>query len=149
MTNQNQIKQLRDETGAGFSHIRAALLEAGGDMARAKEILQKRGLEIAAKKESRMTKAGIIEAYVHHGSTIGALIELRCETDFVAHNPSFKNLAHDIAMHIAATDPDDISSLLKEPFIKDENKIVEEMIAAGSASFGEHIELGRFIRFAL
>lgn len=149
MMNPNQIKQLRDETGAGFSHIRTALEEAEGDINRAKEILQKKGIEIAAKKESRATKAGLVEAYVHHGATIGVLVELRCETDFVARNPSFKELAHDIAMHIAAANPHDASSLMNEPFIKDENKTVGDMIAARTASFGERIEISRFIRYAL
>lgn len=147
--NPNQIKQLRNETGASFSHIRAALDEAEGDSTRAKEILQKKGLEVAAKKESRATKAGIVEAYVHHGATIGVLVELRCETDFVARNPSFKEFAHDIAMHIAATNPHDLPSLIGEHSIKDESKTIGEMIAARSASFGEHVEVGRFIRYAL
>lgn len=149
MMNQNQIKRLRDETGAGFSSIRAALLEAEGDINRAKEILQKKGLEITAKKKSRATNAGIVDAYVHHGATIGVLIELRCETDFVARNPFFKELAHDIAMHIAATNPHDIFSLMSGPFIKDESKTIENMITAHTASFGERIEIGRFTRYTL
>lgn len=149
MMNPNQIKQLRDETGAGFSYIRAALEESGSDINRAREILQKKEVEIAAKKESRATKAGLVEAYVHHGAAIGVLVELRCETDFVARDPSFKELAHDIAMHIAATNPHDISSLMNESFIKDESKIIGNMIAARTASFGERIEIGRFIRYAL
>lgn len=149
MMNPNQIKQLRDETGAGFSHIRIAIEEAGGDITRAKEILQKKGMEIAVKKESRATKAGLVEAYIHHGATTGALIELRCETDFVARNPLFKEFAHNIAMHIAATNPYDISSLMNEPFIKDESKTIKDMIVAHTASFGERIEIGRFIRYAL
>lgn len=149
MMNSHQIKQLRDETGAGFSHIRAALQEAGGDSNRAKEILEKKGIEIAAKKESRAATAGLVEAYVHHGATIGVLMELKCETDFVARNPLFKECAHDIAMHIAAANPPDLPSLLNEPFIKDERTTIGEMIAARTASFGEHIEIGRFIRYAL
>lgn len=152
MTNQNQqnqIKQLRNQTGAGFSLIRAALAEAAGDIKNAKEILKKRGLEVAAKKESRAANAGIVEAYVHHGAAIGVLMELRCETDFVARNPSFKELAHDIAMHIAATNPRDIASLMSEPFIKDDSKTIGDMVAARAASFGERIEIGRFIRYVL
>ncbi|MBI3421194.1 MAG: elongation factor Ts [Candidatus Sungbacteria bacterium] len=149
MMNQSQIKQLRDETGAGFSHIRAALKEAGGDSNRAKEILQKKGIEIAAKKESRAIKAGLVEAYIHHGSVIGVLVELRCETDFVARNPLFQKLAHDIAMHIAATNPQDLPSLLNEPFIKDESQTIGDVIAAHIASFGERIEITRFIRYTL
>lgn len=147
--NPNQIKQLRDETGAGFSHIYAALKESEGDHNRAKEILQGKGVEIAAKKESRTTKAGLVEAYVHHGAAIGVLVELRCETDFVARNPLFKEFAHGIAMHIAAANPQDVSSLMNEPFIKDESKTIGDMIAARTASFGERIEIGRFIRYAL
>lgn len=147
--NPNLIKQLRDETGASFVSIRAALEEAGGDTRRAKTILQKKGLEVAAKKESRATKTGIVEAYVHHGATIGVLVEMRSETDFVARNPLFKEVAHTIAMHIAATNPNDLATLMNEPFIKDESKTVRDMIAAQTASFGEHIEIGRFIRYAL
>ncbi len=149
MTNQSQIKRLRDETGAGFSHIRAALEESAGDTSRAKKILQKKGAEIAAKKESRATKAGLVEAYVHHGATIGVLMELRCETDFVARSPLFKKFAHDIAMHIAATNPHDLLSLTNELFIKDESATIGEMIAARTASFGERVEITRFIRYAL
>lgn len=149
MINPQQIKQLREETGAGFSSIRAALAEADGNSARAKEILQKMGIEIAAKKKSRVTPAGVVESYIHHGGTIGTLIELRCETDFVARNPAFRECAHDIAMHVAATNPPDIAALLKKPFIKDESKTVGEIIATHASSFGEHVEIGRFIRYAL
>ncbi|MEK7481086.1 MAG: elongation factor Ts [Patescibacteria group bacterium] len=147
--NSQLIKQLRDQTGASFAHIRAALEETGGDPERAKAVIEAKGIEIANKKQSRSTHAGVIEAYVHHGATVGVLLELRSETDFVARNPAFKELAHDIAMHIAATDPADVVTLQKELFIKDESKTVGDLIASRTASFGEHLEIGRFIRYTL
>lgn len=143
------VKHLREETGASFAHIRAALEETGGDMERAKAALHAKGIEIASKKQSRDTHAGIIEAYVHHGASVGVLLELRSETDFVARNPAFKELAHEIAMHVAATDPADITALEQEPFIKDESKTIGDLIAARTAHFGERLQIGRFVRYAL
>jgi len=99
------IQKLRQETGAGMLDCQKALQESKGDLEEAKRILRKKGKKIANQKENRETKAGLIEAYIHAGGKVGAMIELTCETDFVARNEEFKNLAHDLAMQVAATNP--------------------------------------------
>ncbi len=138
------IKQLREETGVSIMDCKRALEEAGGDMEKAKEFLYQRGLLKADKKASRATKAGIIEAYIHSGGKIGVLLDLRCETDFVAKNELFKELAHNIAMHIAAMSPeyvssDDVSENIKSALTrayreelndsKKPEKIIEQIVA--------------------
>ncbi len=99
------IKQIREETGAGIVDIKSALEEAGGDPDKAKEILKKRGAQIAAKKQEREAKEGLVYAYIHPPGKLGAMVVLNCETDFVAKNEEFKELAHQIAMQIAAMNP--------------------------------------------
>ncbi len=99
------IKQIREETGAGIVDIKSALDEAGGDPEKAKEILKKRGAQIAAKKQEREAKEGLVYAYIHPPGKLGAMVVLNCETDFVAKNEEFKELAHQIAMQIAAMNP--------------------------------------------
>jgi elongation factor Ts len=99
------VKELRERTGAGMMECKTALVEAGGDLAEAEVILRKRGIASAAKKASRATKQGIIASYIHPGSQLGVLVEVNCETDFVARTDEFKELVHDIAMQIAALDP--------------------------------------------
>ena len=99
------VKQLRERTGAGMMDCKNALVEAGGDLARAEVILRKKGQAAAAKKASRTTQQGSIGAYVHHGSQLGVLVEVNCESDFVARTPDFQELVHDIAMQVAAADP--------------------------------------------
>ncbi len=99
------IQKLRQETGAGMLDCQKALQESKGDLEEAKRILRKKGKKIANQKENRETRAGLIEAYIHAGGKVGAMIELTCETDFVARNEEFKNLAHDLAMQVAATNP--------------------------------------------
>lgn len=104
------IKQLRETTGVSIMDCKKALEESGGDFDEAKDLLYKRGLLKADKKAARTTKSGIIESYIHAGGKIGVLLDLRCETDFVAKNEIFKELAHDIAMHIAAMSPEYIKT---------------------------------------
>jgi len=99
------VKQLRERTGAGMMDCKSALVEANGDLAQAEVILRKRGQAAAAKKASRSTQQGMIGAYIHHGSQLGALVEVNCESDFVARTPDFQELVHDIAMQVAAADP--------------------------------------------
>ncbi|MCX8125958.1 MAG: translation elongation factor Ts, partial [Dehalococcoidia bacterium] len=103
------VKELRDRTGAGIMECKRALTEAGGDMNKAVEALRLKGLAIAEKKAVRATKAGLIEAYVHPGARVGVLVEVNCETDFVARTPEFAALAHDIALQIAAMSPKYVS----------------------------------------
>lgn len=143
------IKALRDETGASVMMIRKALTEAGGDKNRAMDILKQLGSESAAKKESRETNAGKIEAYIHSGAKVGVLLELRSETDFVSRNDDFGVLAHNIAMHIAAMSSSSVDALLAEPYVKDPSKTVGDMIKTASATFGERIEVRQFVRYEL
>ena len=99
------VKELRDKTGAGFSDCRAALIEAGGDIQKAIDVLRKKGQAAAAKKAQRTTSEGLVSCYIHAGGKIGVLVEINCESDFVARTEDFQRLSHDVAMHIAALDP--------------------------------------------
>ena len=144
-----KIKSLRDSTGLSLNEIKKALTEAGGDEARAREILHDLGVRVAAKKSSRQVKEGIVEAYVHNTRKIGSMVEFFCETDFVARNVEFKNLAHELAMHIAAMKPGDEKELLAQLFIKDQDITVRELIDQYIAKFGENIQVGRFEVFEI
>lgn len=159
-----KIKELRQKTGAGVMDCKKALMDAGGDFTKALDIITERGLAIAKKKSERTTEQGIIECYVHTGSRIGVMLELNCETDFVAHTQDFKDLAHNIALQISAMSPlyiskDDMPAgdtsdpqvvcLLQQPFIKDPSKTVNDIIAETIAKTGENIKVRRFVRFEL
>lgn len=145
--NLKQLKQLRDETQASVSDIKFALEESKGDEKKAREYLQKRGLEKAGKKEGRETKAGIVETYIHHNLTTGSTVALTCETDFVGRTDEFKNLAHEIAMQVNAIDPKDIKALLASAYIRDERKTIEDLIKEHIATLGENIQIKDFKRF--
>src|SRR5437667_9623707 len=99
------VKQLRERTGAGMMECKAALVEAKGDVAEGEVVLRKRGIASAGKKSSRATGQGLIGTYVHHGGQLGVMVEVNCESDFVARTADFQELVHDLAMHIAAADP--------------------------------------------
>jgi elongation factor Ts len=163
------IKELREMTSCGVIECKKALEASGGDINKAKEFLRQRGLEIAAKKGSREAKEGRIEAYIHAGSKIGVLLEMNCETDFVAKNDDFVKLSRDIAMQIAAARPkyvrkedvpeDELKAqenaqeyikevcLYEQAFIKDPGKTVNDLITGLIASIGENIMVSRFIRY--
>lgn len=143
------IKSLRDETGLSIAEVRKALEESQGDKAKALEILKNRSVEMAAKKADRALGAGSIASYIHGGGTSGTLVELSCETDFVAKNEEFKNLAKDIAMHVAAMNPADVAELLTQPFIKSPDKTIAEMVNGAIQKFGERTEVRRFARFSV
>ena len=188
------IKELREKTGAGVSDVKKALEEAKGDTAKALEIIERKLGGSAGKRAGRETKAGVVEAYVHSNDRLGVLVELFSETDFVARNEGFKNLAHDIALHIAAMRPMYLSldavpreqweaqrerfaeeaqalnkpaniveqiidgklkayfgaySLLEQPFVKDQNKTVGEVLNEAIGRFGENINIGRFVRLEM
>ena len=158
------VKELRNRTNAGVLECNKALLKASGDMEKAIEFLQQRGAAIAKRKKDVAATEGVIEAYIHYTKRIGALVELNCETDFVAHTAEFKELAHDLAMQIAATSPQFLTSeemppeaetdpeaacLLSQPFIKEPDKTVQEIIAETIAKVGENIKVRRFARFEL
>ena len=149
MATADKIKELREKTGLSVMICKKALEESKGNEAKAMEWLRKNGVEVAEKKASRGTKAGIVEAYIHGNGQVGVLIEMKSETDFVAKNPEFKALAHDIAMHIAALGPTDIKSLLDQEFIKDPGLKISDFITKHIQKFGENIEITRFERFAL
>jgi elongation factor Ts len=140
------LKKLRAETSAGVSDCRQALEDAAGDYAKAKKLLTERGMEKAAKKAHRVTGAGIIDSYIHANGTVGALVELRCETDFVARNDYFKKLAHEICLQVAAMDPKDTKALLVSEYIRDPKLTIEALVKQTIAKVGENIIIGRFSR---
>ena len=144
----NNIQKLREMTGAGVMDCKKALNDSKGELDKALELIKERGLLKAAKREGRETGAGLLEAYIHNGR-VGVLLELRCETDFVAHSDPFKEVAKEIVMQIAAMNPEGADILLKQPFIKDEKTTVEELIKGVSAKTGENIKIGRFTRFEI
>lgn len=145
----NDVKVLREKTGAGMMDCKKALDEAGGDMAKAEALVQARGLAKAEKKADRETKEGFVASYVHTTGKVGVLVELLCETDFVGRNDEFRALARDIAMQVAAMNPADNAELLTQPYIKDGSQTVESLIKQLSGKIGEHITLGRFVRLAV
>lgn len=149
MVTVEDIKKLREDTGLSVMQCQKALEGAGGDRDKALAILKKGGAEIAAKKSGRTLKAGVVSSYIHAGETVGVMLELFCETDFVAKNPEFKSVARDIAMHIAAMAPEDAKELIEQPFIKDAGLSINDLLNNTIQKFGERIEMGRFVRFSL
>ena len=160
----DRVKELRDQSGAGIMDCRNALLEAEGEMEKALQILKQRSLLQIQKKARRSATQGIIEAYVHTGGRIGAMVEVNCETDFVARTDEFKELAHHLAMQVAAQEPRFISKeevpegadiepeaacLLLQPYIKYPDRTVQDIIAETMAKVGENIKVSRFARFEL
>ena len=145
----DEVKRLREETGAGVMDCKRALEEAKGDFDRAKSLIKERGLARAQKKAGREAKEGIVEAYIHGGGRIGALVELSSETDFVARNDDFRELAREIAMQVAAMDPQDVDELLTQTYIRDASKTVGELVTTLAATTGENVRVRRFARFQL
>lgn len=143
-----QIKQLREATGVSITGCKKALAEARGDLVMAKEILRKWGQDFAAKKAKREVNEGIIESYIHQGKRIGVMIELHCETDFVASCEEFKRLAHELCLQIAAISPEE-TPLLSQPWIRDETKTVKDLIDEYVAKIGENIVVKRFVRYEI
>ncbi len=142
------IQALRIQTGAGVVDCKKALGEAEGNVDEAIKILKERGLARAASRAEREARAGVIDAYIHQDK-IGVLLELNCETDFVARTSEFKELAHNLSMQIAAMNPENIEELLRGNYIKDETKIVADLINEVIAKTGENIKIGRFTRYEL
>ena len=143
------IKDLRNKTGVSLAECQKALNEANNNILEAIEILKKRGAQIAADKKDRKTEQGLIDAYIHPNGKIGVLIEINCETDFVAKSDDFKILVHEIALQIAAMSPENIEKLLKQPYIKDENLIIEDLIHQLVVKIKENINIKRFERFEI
>ena len=189
-----QVKTLREQTGAGMMDAKAALAESGGDIAGAVEVLRKKGVLKAGKKSDRATGEGLIESYIHGEGRIGVLLEINCETDFVGRNQDFKALAHDLALHVAASNPLYVSRenvpsdlvekeksiyreqvlaeskpasiiekivegklekyfqeicLLEQPFVKDPDITIKELVNQKIATIGENIQVRRFTRYVL
>jgi len=169
------VKELREQTGAGIMECKRALDETSGDLTKAAELLRQQGIAKAEKKVGRAASQGLIEAYIHPGGRIGSMIELNCETDFVARTQDFRDLAHDIAMQVAAMDAryvtaDEIapaerqagiqqhgdekrfletSVLMEQPFIKDPRRTINQLVRDAMAKLGENIVVRRAVRFEL
>ncbi len=169
----NQVKQLREQSGAGIMECKRALEQVHGDISKAADLLKQQGLAKADKKSGRDASQGLIEPYIHGGGRIGAIIEVNCETDFVARTPEFRELAHDLAMQVAATSPafvstDDVPAeawtnletehgsrakaaetvvLLDQAFIKDPKLTIRDLVRDSIAKLGENIVIRRFARF--
>jgi len=125
------------------------LQEANGDIEKAKEILKKKGMERADKKASRETKAGLVESYTHNNGRVGVMVEVFCETDFVARNEEFKKLCHELALQIASMNPESVADLFAQPWIRDESKTIEQLVKETIGKLGENIKVNRFVRFEL
>ncbi|MDD5130319.1 MAG: elongation factor Ts [Candidatus Omnitrophica bacterium] len=167
----NAIKELRDLTCSSVAHCKKALEEAKGDIKQAVVLLRKQGLEIAAKKQSRAAKEGRVDCYIHHGNKIGVLLEVDCESDFVARNEDFVKFTRDLAMQIAATSPEYIKKedvpeealkheknkedyyknncLLEQVFVKDSSLMIKDYLGSIVAKLGENIVIRRFIRYKI
>lgn len=143
------LKKLRLETSASIADCRRALEESDGDYKKALEWIKKRATEIASKKADRKTGEGIIESYIHQGGTVGVLVELLCETDFVAKTDEFKHLAKEIGMQIAAMNPKNVESLLVQEYIRDSSQTIENVIKSAIGKLGENISIKRFTRFEI
>ena len=142
------IQDLREMTGMGLSDIKKALDEADGNRPKALELLKERGAKIMEKKSDRTAGEGIIEAYVH-GGRIGVLLEVNCETDFVARSDSFKEFAHDVALQISSMKPESVEELLEQPFIKDSKLSIADYLRDTTSRLGEKIVISRFERYVL
>jgi len=194
MISATDVKELRGRTGAGFMDCKKALAETDGNMEKAIELLREKGLAAAAKKAGRIAAEGVVESYIHMGGKIGVLVEVNCETDFVAKTPEFKTFVRDIAMHIAASNPqylvkEDVPEaviakekeilrvqalnegkpekivdkmvegriekfykevcLLEQPFVKDTDKTVRDLVNEKIATIGENINIRRFVRYEM
>lgn len=194
MVTAQQVKELREMTGAGMMDCKKALTEADGNMDKAAEALREKGLAKAAKKAGRIASEGVVDSYIHMGGKIGVLVEINCETDFVAKTPAFKDFVHDVAMHIAAANPmyvrkEEVDEavvekervfltkqalsegkpenivekmvegriekyykeicLMDQPFVKDPDKTIDQMVKEQIAAIGENISIRRFVRYEM
>ncbi len=149
MISTDQIKQLRERTGVSVSECKKALEQSAGDMDAALKILQERASASVGKKADRTLAAGTIAAYVHGNKQVGAMVSLACETDFVSKNEEFIALAYDIAMHVSAMRPASKEELLAQPFIKDGEKTIADLISGATQKFGERTDIADFSCFAV
>ncbi|NQT48820.1 MAG: translation elongation factor Ts [Chloroflexi bacterium] len=158
------IKELRGRTSAGVIDCKKALERAEGNLEKASDILREQGLAKVEKRKDRIASEGLVEAYIHHGGRIGAMVEVNCETDFAAKTDEFKELAHDLVLQVAAANPQFISAddipedqkldpeevcLLEQPFVKDQGRRVRDLVSDVTAKVGEKVSIRRFARFQL
>ncbi|TSC88279.1 MAG: elongation factor T [Microgenomates group bacterium Gr01-1014_7] len=144
----DDIKTLREQTGAGIADCHEALKSSKGNMEKAKVWLKQKGFEKGAQKGERKVKAGMVEVYSHSGK-VGVLVEVLCETDFVARTDDFKSLAHELALQIASMNPSSVEELLGQEYIRDNSMTVDQIIKGAIGKLGENIQVGRFERIAL
>jgi elongation factor Ts len=145
----DQIKALREETGISIGKCKESLVEAAGDMDKARALLRDISSKATAKKADRELGAGIVESYIHPNKNIGVLIKLSCETDYVARNENFISLANDIAMHIAAMGTENIQELMEQPFVKNPEITISKIIEDATLKIGERIDVAEFTRFSI
>lgn len=145
--NLEQLKKLRNETSASIADCRRALEESNDDYNKGLAWLKAHGIEKAEKKKDRETLQGLIDCYIHQNSRVGAMVEILCETDFVARTSEFKHLTHEVAMQVAAMNPKDINSLLKQEYIRDSSKTIGELVKEAIAKLGENIVVSKIQRF--
>lgn len=148
MANIDDIKKLRQQTGAGISDVRIALDKSGGDFTKAQQILKTQGLDKASSKSDRQVKNGVVEVY-SHASRVGVMVELLCETDFVAKTDDFKSLAHELALQVASMNPLNNEELLSQEYIRDSSQTINQLIQSKIARLGENIKVGKFSRIEL
>lgn len=151
------VKELREKTGAGVMDCKKALQEAGGNVEKATEALRQKGLARHSKLAGREVSQGLIESYIHTGGRIGALVEVNCETDFVARTPEFRTLAREVAMQVASMDPAEVgtleggegsaNALLDQEYIRDPRKTIRDLVKEAIGKLGENIQISRFIRY--
>lgn len=146
--NIEDLKKLREETGAGIADIKEALAEAKGNYDEAKKIIKQKGLDKADKKADREVKAGLVEVY-SHGGKVGVVVDLLCETDFVAKTEDFKTLAHEIALQIASMNPENVEELLKQDYVREPSQTIEGLVKSAIGKLGENIQIGKFARISL
>lgn len=142
------VKKLREMTGAGVMDSKNALQDAEGDFDKAAAILKERGLAKANKKAGRELKSGLVDAYVHN-DRVGVLVNVSCETDFVAKSDTFRDLVHNIAMQIAAMNPESVDELMEQAYIKDEKETIESLVKGAIAKLGENIKVEEFARYEI
>jgi elongation factor Ts len=151
------VKELREKTGAGIMDCKKALQDADGNMDKAAELLRQKGLTVSSKVAGREARQGLIESYIHTGGRIGALVEVNCETDFVARTDEFRKLAREIAMQVASMNPgtvgsmeggeEDPDALLNQEYIRDARKTIRDLIKETIGQVRENIVVSRFMRF--
>ena len=147
MITAQQVKELREKTGAGMMDCKKVLTETDGDMEKATELLRERGITKAAKKSSRIAAEGLVDSYVSEDGKVGAVVEINAETDFVAQNTDFKQFVKDVVKQIALNNPKDVEELLAQPSIAEEGKTVQEALTNKIATIGENMTIRRFARY--